>query len=424
MSSAKKFLLVLICLVGSVAAWGQAARTPFSSFGIGEPYGNALIHNQGMGGVGLAHPQFWFLNNQNPALLVYNGLTVFEAGIVLERRTLRGDTTSERSDNGNMNYLATAFPIKPGKWSTSIGLMPYTTVNYKVIDTEGDVIGSDETVTEIEEGSGGLTQLYWSNGVRLNSEFSIGLKATYIFGSITKTYSNQLNIQDQSAVFLVPVEDKTFMKDFSFTAGLSYSKDSIGSNHQYRVSLGGIYGFSTKLNAERTLKLQRTDAVGNIYESLELDSINGHVQLPATFGFGASFSKGSKWMLGIDYYYSNWNKYSSVSQEGEGLEASSKIAIGGEFTPDVVSVDNYLKRINYRLGLSYEKYPFLANNKAVTDFGINFGFSLPAGRSSLDFAFKLGKRGNKAENILEENYFKVYFGITFNDQWFIKRKFD
>ena len=76
------------------------------------------------------------------------------------------------------------------------------------------------------------------------------------------------------------------------------------------------------------------------------------------------------------------------------------------------------------MGLSLEKYPFLANNKEVKDFGINFGLSLPAGRSSLDFAFKVGKRGNRSENILEENYYKVYFGITFNDQWFIKRKWN
>jgi len=39
-------------------------------------------------------------------------------------------------------------------------------------------------------------------------------------------------------------------------------------------------------------------------------------------------------------------------------------------------------------------------------------------------AFKWGKRGNKDENILEESYFKIYLGLTFNDQWFIKRKFD
>jgi len=61
----------------------------------------------------------------------------------------------------------------------------------------------------------------------------------------------------------------------------------------------------------------------------------------------------------------------------------------------------------------------------VNDFGINFGLSMPVSRfSSLDLAFKIGKRGNLLENTIEENYFKIYFGVTFNDQWFIKRRFD
>jgi hypothetical protein len=38
----------------------------------------------------------------------------------------------------------------------------------------------------------------------------------------------------------------------------------------------------------------------------------------------------------------------------------------------------------------------------------------------MDLALKVGKRGNKKENVLEESYFTLYFGITFNDQWFIK----
>ena len=71
-----------------------------------------------------------------------------------------------------------------------------------------------------------------------------------------------------------------------------------------------------------------------------------------------------------------------------------------------------------------EEHPFLANGNPVKDVGINFGFSMPAGRSSLDFAFRYGKRGDKGENVLEERYFKIFFGITFNDQWFIKRRFD
>ncbi len=40
----------------------------------------ALIHNQGMGGLGVVQPQMWYLNNINPALLVYNTMTVFEVG--------------------------------------------------------------------------------------------------------------------------------------------------------------------------------------------------------------------------------------------------------------------------------------------------------------------------------------------------------
>ena len=98
--------------------------------------------------------------------------------------------------------------------------------------------------------------------------------------------------------------------------------------------------------------------------------------------------------------------------------------MGGEITPDLYATENYFKRLTYRAGVSVEENPFLANGNPVRDLGINFGFSLPAGRSSIDLAFKYGKRGNVSENLLEEDYFKVYFGITFNDQWFIKRKFD
>jgi hypothetical protein len=74
--------------------------------------------------------------------------------------------------------------------------------------------------------------------------------------------------------------------------------------------------------------------------------------------------------------------------------------------------------------LSYEQLPFFANGNKVNDFGINFGLSLPTGRSSIDLAFKTGSRGTTADNKLKENYFKVFVGLTLNDQWFVKRKFD
>lgn len=419
MSIVRKFSLLITVVISSVEVWGQAARSPFTTYGIGEYYGNSLIHNQGMGGMGVAQPQYWYLNNQNPALLVYNNLTVFEAGMVGESRHIKGDTTNEKISGGNMNYLVTAFPIKPGKWTTSLGLMPYTNVDFAFLSSY-NVGGTPIEV--VESGSGGLTQLYWSNGVRLNDEISVGLKAAYLFGPIDNVYSNQLLKSDQ-VPYVVSVEQKTTIKDFNFGLGFAFSRDSLWGKN-YRLSVGAVYSFEASLNAKRKDSFFRTTAAGDTLENYNLNTVYGDIRIPANITVGVSIGRGMRWSVGTEFMYQNWTNFKSVNEDDEGLGKSWRAALGGEFTPDPFAVGSYLKRITYRTGASIEQYPFLANGNTVKDLGINFGLSLPAGRSSLDVAVKVGKRGDKAQNILEESYVKLYFGITFNDQWFIKRKFD
>jgi hypothetical protein len=424
----RKYLVVIIFVLGgSAAVQGQSVRSPFSTFGIGEPYGNSLIQHQGMGGVGISQPQYWYLNNQNPALLVYNTITVFQAGGMGESRAIASDTLREKSLGGNLNYLVTAFPVKVNKWSTSVGLMPYTSVNYDVtyldVALDGDGIVRD-TLYAKESGSGGLTQFYWANGVRLTKEFAIGLRAAYIFGPIETEYQNRTSNEEQSIPYIIEVKDKTVVKDFLFTTGLSYSKDSVGSRDAYRFSAGLTYALKTRFNADRRVESSRLSLNEGVIESDTLTNQEGFLKIPGSVTFGLSLSRRAKWALGTEFNFQDWSRFRSVNKDDEGLDKSWRAALGGEITPDLMAGDNYLERITYRVGLVYEKYPFIVGGSPVKDFGINFGFSLPAGRSSLDLAFKVGKRGNKAENLLEENYFKVYFGITFNDQWFIRRKFD
>lgn len=410
---------------------GQAAGSPFSTFGIGEYYGNALIHNQGMAGVGLSQPQTWYLNNQNPALLVYNSFTVFSAGIIGESRTVRAAENSERIRSGNLNYLAVAFPIRPRsypakmhRWTTSLGLMPYTNVDYSIQYT-GEVIGSGTPTTVEEQGSGGLSQFYWSNGVRITKELAVGLKASYIFGSLVNDFTGILNETSQPVPYRISVNEKTYITDFGFSAGVSFSRDSLWRGDDYRLSFGAVYAFGGDLKARRTDKFLRSTMSGDLIDSVTLATFRGNLYIPQEFGFGISLAKRNNWSLGADIRYQDWTTFRSINREDqEGLTKSWGAAIGGEITPDPFAVNNYLNRIAYRAGLSYEISPFLANGQEVRDFGINFGFSLPTGRSSMDVAFKVGKRGNRSENILEENYFKVYFGLTLNEQWFIKRKFD
>jgi len=423
----KKWFLAIAVVISAANVWGQAARSPFTTYGIGDRYGNALIHNQG-NGIGVSQPHEWYINNQNPALLVYNRFTVFEVGIVTESLTIRGDTTNEKNVGGNLNYIVMAFPVKINKWTTSAGLMPYTDVNFSfqypdyVRDPSGTVV---DTLITSETGNGGLTQLYWSNGVRLTKSMSVGLKAAYVFGPISNVYGNLLTTSgDQSVPYVVNIEEKTNYKGFNFGLGFSFSRDSLGRKKDHRFNVGGVYNFAANLNATNRSKIFRTTLAGDTVERYDIENNDGKLHIPGSFLVGISYGKGLNWSVGTDFGFQDWSTFESVTDDDVGLAQAWRVALGGDFTLDPYAVESYLKRITFRLGGSIEKYPFLANNKEVKDFGINFGFSLPAGRSSMDFALKLGKRGNKKENILEESYFKVYFGITFNDQWFIKRKFD
>jgi hypothetical protein len=423
MSVVKTCFLVIAVVFSAAKVCGQAAPSPFTDFGIGEAYGNSLIHNQGSGGLGVSHPQVWYLNNQNPALLVFNPLTVFEVGMLYESRTVKADTLNEKNSGGNLNYLAVAFPIKINKWSTAVGLMPYTNVNYNfrfpqdVMNQDGQVV---DTVTALQSGSGGLTQLYWSNGVRVSKYMSVGLKATYLFGPIDNISSNFLdNTANGASPYVINIAEKTNVTGFNFGLGYSYSQDSLGRRNDRRFSVGAVYNLSSKLKGKINRQIIRTTLSEDTVERYTLSVINGKVEVPSSFTVGFSYSKGINWMVGTEFFYQDWSPFKSVNKDDEGLKESWRFSLGGEYT-----AENYLKRITFRAGINLSRYPYLANNKPVNDFGINFGMSVPAGRSSVDLAFKWGKRGNKNENILEESYFKIYLGLTFNDQWFIKRKFD
>ena len=422
MSIFKKYVFVFACITLSVKSWAQAP-SPFTAFGIGDPYGNATANTQGMAGVGVAQPQYWFLNNQNPALLVYNNLTVFQAGLVAESKTIRSATQKEKSSGGNMSYLATAFPVLPGRWSTSIGLAPMTSVNYKRISDKPILGRPDETAILTEEGSGGFTQLSWNNGVRINSAWAVGLKLSYVFSSIVTTEKTSLPSSISPVNYPTGQEDQLYVRDVMAGLGVSYSMDSVGRKN-YRLSFGAVFNAPTKLNSIRTIQFYRTTGAGEIIEGDTSKRNHGTLKVPASFTAGVSLSHNARWNVGTEFTLQDWSSYRNDEDENGGMATSWRWGLGGEITPDPVAVENFLKRMTYRLGVSYEQTPYIYNNSTVRDYGATFGLSIPAGRSSLDIAVKMGKRGDKATTQLQENYFRVFFGITFNDQWFIKRKFD
>jgi hypothetical protein len=420
--------IITACLLCSgLVGYGQATNSPFSRLGIGDLVDPSLVNNQGMGGIGISNGSFWYLNNKNPALLPYNRLTVFSAGYVGEYKEYQDSVGSETTAGGNLNYLILAFPVKPNIWTTSVGLRPYSYIDYQQSSFE-TVNGSPlDTALVSEEGFGGINQFYWSNGFRLNQNFNVGLKVAYMFGSVNSEFSNTVLTSETLSNFTPTVSTEISVRDFQIGVGVSYIKDSI-FNSGVSIALGATYDFASDLNAEKFQTYERRIRDQPTSRDTLVNNSDGTIYIPGALGLGISFSKGTKWMAGMDVSMQKWSEFKNYDGETLGFKDTFRIGVGAEITPDASSVNNYLKRVSYRFGFNYETMPYVprtATGEQVKDFGINFGWSLPVSRySSIDMAFKIGQRGNIDDNYLKENYFRVYLGFTFNDQWFIKRKYD
>ncbi len=126
----KTFPFLIIFLFVALGAQGQISSSPFSKFGIGDLQPGGTAQNQGMGGIGISNGSSWYINSMNPALLIYNHVTVFQAGMQYERKILSDGENSQKFKNGNLNYLALALPVMANKWTTATGIEPDSTMNY------------------------------------------------------------------------------------------------------------------------------------------------------------------------------------------------------------------------------------------------------------------------------------------------------
>lgn len=413
----KRILTGLTCffILGHVVL----AQSIYSFQGLGSINHQGMPNNFAMGEVGIGTPTVWHINTQNPANLVYNNFSTFQVGLEIDRRKFSGDGVSGSDTDGGLRFLGYAFPILPGKWSSSFGILPYSSVSYNTF-SEGEVSGTDGNVRQISDsrGEGGLSNFYWSNGFRIKKKLLIGVKINYTFGSIEKNNTISIGGVD------VPLSNVTYKEfesysDINFLFGVGY-KYKLSENNF--LNFGATYSPKSSLNGTSELSLIRLTNTGGEIETVSVGESNIDFKLPQLLGFGVSYEKLNMLMVGFDIETQQWNKTGEVNNQ---YNNAIKMALGVEWVPDYNNVNSYFKRAKYSAGVNYSKLPYIVNNQALTDFGINFGASLPvSGFSSLELAFKWGQLGESSNGLIKETYYKIVIGATINDRWFIKRKYD
>jgi len=426
MARIRKFIfrVLLILLLSQGWLMAQSTYSAYSIIGVGDYIDPAVPAATGMGGLGISNGSYWYLNNSNPALLYYNRLALFSAGVLTETKNINQNGFEPyTAGSGNLNHLSMAFPLRRDKWSFSLGLQPYTSVNYGfTYDGLPPNTNSPDNALILNKGSGGITALNLATGGLIFKGLSVGVKASYLFSGYDKEFSA---ITDAGAPsYIATYTQRQSVNDFVLGVGLAY-KYKIG---EHQLGLGIIYDFAANVKGTQFFRLeQRTLSGIAIFSDTLVNNEKNNLSLPATLGVGISYGKPQKWLVGFDYKTQDWSNLDVLeSARPQKFTIGRKFVLGGEYIPDALDVKSYLKRITFRAGISYEEKPYWLQNKQIKEFGINFGWTLPVSRfSGLDFGFMIGRRGTLEQNLVREDFFKVYFGATFNDnRWFLRPKFN
>lgn len=426
------------------AIWAQVGLSSYGVKGIGLVQSGETARNRAMGGLGIGNSHYLYLNSMNPAMLTRNNFyTTIEAAFSVENTRFASTTDQDRSGSGGLDYLGIAFPVKYNFMTMSLGIQPYSVVNYAV--SYDNIIEGTNDVAQIRlNGEGGISQAHISAGVQITDELSLGGRAAYLFGDITRESSTLILNDSINNLTSVPqlssprYTERTSFSDLAYQLGISYRKQLNKEDNTWLMA-GAIYDVGGDLGANRFFKRERyavsLEEDGSfsqetlIFSDTIVSDLEGMYRLPEGYGVGVSYEKLYNYAFGADIYMRNWNNFESFEGGDENLQQSMRVAVGGEWTPDYASVSSgtYYKVITYRMGLHYEKTPFEINGETINDFGINFGLSLPVGErrtSSLHTTFSFGQRGKTENDLVRERYFRLTLGVTFNDRWFNRRKYD
>ena len=411
------FLILLALLFISLQVKGQVTSSPYSRYGLGELNRGTFSQNFALGNtsIGLRNPGY--INIGNPASYSAFDMTVFEAGLNSNFSNFSSDTTTFNTYQSSFAYLGFGLPIMPW-WGMSFGLLPYSSVGYNILHTsQVENIGN---VTESYQGAGGINRAYLGNGFKF-WKISAGFNASYFFGTLTDERRVSF---DTNIPFNTIAINETSVSDFSFDLGLQY-KDSLFK--KWIISLGAVYGLRTELNANRQefiATYQSAPAGLQMRDTVLLESSNGKIVLPESFGAGFSLEYG-RWMIAGDWKWGKWSDFRNFNQS-DSLINNLEYTFGAQFTPDREAVADYWKLVQYRAGLRKRTSYLQLNNTPIMEYGITFGAGLPLRRTrtSVNVGFEIGQRGTKSAELVRERFINFNLGIAINDRWFIKRKYD
>ncbi|MDC6364100.1 MULTISPECIES: hypothetical protein [Flavobacteriaceae] len=417
----RKFLIAFFCVIAHGIFAQNGTISPYSYFGIGDLRNNGTVDNQMMGGVSM-YADSIHINLSNPAAYSKLKLTTYTAALSHTEYRLKDWSEQQNISVTNLDYLAIGFPVAKNV-GMGFGLMPLSSVGYSLRNETRTSDGAE--VTNVFTGDGGLNRIYASIGMQILKDLSIGVTASYNFGTLE--YRRVQSVEDVQFGTLDDRESRINGYDFKYA--LNYNPTIKDKYTLYTSVLVNTQGNLVSKNSAKlgSFSLVTGDEIEVIDVDLDANNLrNTELKIPTRTTVGLGFGENKKWFMGGEYSFQQFSDFENtfLGLENVTYNDASTYAFGGYFVPDYRSLTSYFKRITYRAGLRYDVTGLQVNNKEINNFGITFGLGLPLGNSfsNLNLGFELGRRGTTDAALIEESYFKVNVGLSLNDRWFVKRK--
>ena len=437
----KKLVFVFIALFAIKSYAQEGTASPYSFYGMGSLKFKGTVESRSMGGLSVYSDSI-HINLRNPAsyasknLAIYNNESrpvKFAIGGSHTNAKLKSDTASDEVNSSTLDYLAMSFPI--GRFGLGMGLIPYTSVGYKL-----ETLNSNNDLSTKFRGEGGVNKVYASLGYLVMDGLSVGVDLGYNFGNVKNNtieyvYTNEGTL----AQYQTREDNRSDIGGLSANFGIIFSK-MIQDKFELTTSL--TFRPEMNLNSEnsRTYNTITINAINDqeyVINSIEADLASQGLKstdlvLPTKLSLGAGIGQPRIWFVGAEYTYLNTKAFknelyaSSDSAGNVTYSNASTVSIGGFVIPDYNSFSSYFKRVVYRAGVRFEGTGLNINDQAINEFGISFGVGLPMGNtfSNANIGVEFGKRGTTSENLIQENFINFQLSFSFNDRWFQKRRFN
>ncbi|HLV15650.1 MAG TPA: hypothetical protein VKY41_10750 [Xanthomarina sp.] len=437
----KKLILVFIALFAIQIYAQEGTASPYSYYGIGSLKFKGTVENRSMGGLSI-YTDSIHLNLRNPASYATKNLeqynyesrpVKFAIGGTHSKSKLKSNSASDVVNSTTLDYLAMSFPV--GRFGLGMGLLPYTTVGYKL-----ETMNGNNDLKSKFRGDGGVNKVYGSLGYLVTDELSVGVDLGYHFGNIRNHTIEYVYTNDGSlAQYQTREDNRSDLSGLGLNLGVTYTKMV---QEKYELTTSLTYRPKANLTSKNsrtfnTITINSVNDNENIINSIEAD-LDGQglkqtdLVIPAKLAFGAGIGQPRSWFVGAEYSYINVGEFkndlyaASDSAGNVSYSSASAISVGGFFIPDYNSFSSYLSRVVYRAGVRFEGTGLEINDEAINEFGISFGVGLPMGNtfSNANIGVEFGKKGTTSSNLIQENFINFQLSLSFNDRWFQKRKFN